>query len=165
MTGDRHGTGSASGYRTPPAVAGSPEEMLARARRSQADAGFSMVLGGEILRCWNGEAEYLVPVTDRLKQNSGFVHGAVIGACADNVCAWAAASLVGEALTANYTLHLLAPALGERLRASATVIRSGRSQSVVRADVHIEDGRESKLVATALATIAHIQSRQEERVS
>jgi len=44
--------------------------------------------------------------------------------------------------------------LGERLRAHGKVIKKGKRQLTVRADVFAEQGDEVKLVATALASIA-----------
>jgi acyl-coenzyme A thioesterase PaaI-like protein len=57
-------------------------------------------------------------------------------------------------LTSSYTIHLVASAKGERLRAKGFVLGSGRRQATVRADVFAETGSESRLVATALASIS-----------
>jgi acyl-coenzyme A thioesterase PaaI-like protein len=60
-------------------------------------------------------------------------------------------------VTSSYTLHFLGPALGERLRAKGRVIRAGKRQVTVQADIFAEEGEDSKLVATALATIARVE--------
>jgi hypothetical protein len=69
-------------------------------------------------------------------------------------CAWAAASLAGDVVTGSYTISFLAPAKGAGLRAKGIVIKPGRRQVIVRADVWSEDDAgEPTLVAVAQATI------------
>jgi uncharacterized protein (TIGR00369 family) len=134
-----------------------PEAALARLRASVMASGFSTILRAEPLKCWQGESELVIPLRDELRQHHGFAHGAVVGAAADNACAWAAASVAGDVVTSSYTPHLLAPALGERLRARGQVIRAGKSQLSVCADVYAESGDETRLVATALAQITKVE--------
>ena len=138
-------------------VEASPNAMLARLKRSVMTSGFSTFLGMEPLRCWSGESELVVPLKPELTQHHGFAHGAVLGAAADNACAWAAASVAGDVVTSSYTLHLIAPAKGERLRAKGQVLKNGRRQLTVRADVYAEGGDDSRLVATALAAITRVE--------
>jgi len=132
---------------------------LEQLRRSVTQSGFSSFLGAEPIKCLDGEAELIIPLKEQLTQHHGFAHGAVVGAAADNACAWAAASLAGDVVTSSYSLHLLAPALGERLRAHGMVIKKGKRQLAVRADVFAEQGDNSKLVATALASIAIVERK------
>jgi uncharacterized protein (TIGR00369 family) len=135
----------------------SPEAMLERLKQSVQKSGFTTMLAAQPLKCWAGESEILLDLRPELTQHHGFAHGGVIGALADNACAWAAASVAGDVVTSSYTLHFLGPALGERLRAKGRVIRAGKRQATVQADVFAEKGGESKLVATALATIARVE--------
>ncbi len=133
----------------------SPEDSLAYMKRiAVAQSGFSNWLAVEPLKVWNGESELLLRVRDEMTQHHGFAHGAIVGLMADNACAWAAASVVGDVVTGSYSLNFLAPATGTTLRAKGTVIKAGKRQVVVRADVWSEGGEHGdKLVATALATI------------
>src|SRR5688500_3692207 len=84
-------------------------------------SGFSTFLSLEPVRCWDGEAEILMTVRPEMTQHHGFAHGAVVGLMADNACAWAASSAVGDVVTGSYTINFLAPAKGERLRSRGTV--------------------------------------------
>jgi uncharacterized protein (TIGR00369 family) len=120
--------------------------------RSIAASPFTAFLGIDLVRCWQGEAELVMPIRTDLTQHRGTVHGGVIGSLADNVCGYAAASLVGAVITSSYTLHLLAPAEGERIRATARTVRAGGRLATVTADLFAERGEESTLVATAIAT-------------
>lgn len=133
-----------------------PEAMLARLKQSVQKSGFTTLLAAQPIRCWQGESEILLELRPELTQHHGFAHGGVIGALADNACAWAAASVAGDVVTSSYTLHFLGPAIGDRLRAKGRVIRTGQRQVTVQADVFVETADETKLVATALATIARV---------
>ncbi|GMN04279.1 PaaI family thioesterase [Erythrobacter sp. MTPC3] len=117
-------------------------------------SGFSSFLALEPVHCWEGEAEIVMQVRPEMTQHHGFAHGAIVGLMADNACAWAASSAVGDVVTGSYTINFLAPAKGATLRSKGTVIKAGRRQVVVRADVWSEDeGAEPALVAVAQATI------------
>lgn len=117
-------------------------------------SGFSRWLGVEPVHVWEGESELALEMRDELTQHHGFAHGAIVGLMADNACAWAAASAAGDVVTGSYTINFLAPAVGERLRAKGSVVRAGRSQVIVRADVFTEsEGTAPKLVAVAQATV------------
>ena len=117
-------------------------------------SGFTRFAGIEPLKVWQGDSELLLTLRDDLTQHHGFAHGAVVGLMADNACAWAAASVAGDVVTASYTINFLAPAKGERLRARGQVVRAGKRQVIVRADVWSEsDGAEPLLAAIAQATV------------
>ncbi|MBV7265439.1 PaaI family thioesterase [Erythrobacter ani] len=117
-------------------------------------SGFSSFLQLEPVRCWEGEAEIVMEVRPEMTQHHGFAHGAIVGLMADNACAWAASSAVGDVVTGSYTINFLAPAKGDRLRSRGSVIKAGRRQVVVRAEVWSESAdEEPTLVAVAQATI------------
>ena len=120
-------------------------------------SGFTAFLGVEPLRVFDGEAELLLAMRPDLTQHHGFAHGAVVGAMADNACAWAASSVVGDVVTGSYTINFLAPAKGTHLRATGKVVRAGQRQAIVRAEVWAEnEGAEPKLCAIAQATIVPV---------
>jgi uncharacterized protein (TIGR00369 family) len=112
-------------------------------------SGFSSWLGVEPTRVWQGISELFLDVRPELTQHHGFAHGAIVGVMADNACAWAAASVAGDVVTGSYTIHFLAPAIGKRLRARGEVVKPGRRQVVVRAEVWSDE----TLCAVATATI------------
>lgn len=135
-----------------------PTLLLDRARLEHviSISSFTSWVGTRVLDLEPGRVKVEIDVRPEMKQHHGFVHGAILGYMADTVCAWAAASVVGDVVTSEYKLNLLAPALGDKLTAVGTVIKAGKRQAVTRADVFaIKDGEE-KIVATALATIARV---------
>ncbi|WOF43211.1 PaaI family thioesterase [Sphingopyxis indica] len=133
----------------------SNEDAVAYMKRVAVDAsGFTAFLGVEPLRCFAGESELLLTLRPDMTQHHGFAHGAIVGLMADNACAWAASSVVGDVVTGSYTINFLAPAQGQRLRAKGVVIKAGKRQAIVRADVWAErDGETPRHCATAQATI------------
>lgn len=117
---------------------------------------FAQLIGFSLTHYSAGSIEMEVVPRKELTQHHGFVHGAVIGFMIDSACAWAAASMVGDVVTSEYKVNMLAPALGEKLICRSDVIKAGKRQVVTRADVFaVRDGKQ-KMVATGLATIARI---------
>lgn len=133
----------------------SPEASIDYMKRvAVAKSGFSNWLQVEPLVVWRGESELLLELRPEMTQHHGFAHGGIVGLMADNACAWAGASVLGDVVTGGYTINFLRPANGERLRAKGSVIKPGKRQAVVRADVFAEaTGEELILVAAAQATI------------
>ncbi|WP_086606822.1 PaaI family thioesterase [Erythrobacter donghaensis] len=133
----------------------SPEESIAYMKTvAVGRSGFSSWLDIEPVRVWEGESELLLVMRPEMTQHHGYAHGAIVGLMADNACAWAGASVAGDVVTGGYTIDFLRPAKGERLRAKGTVVKAGKRQVVVRADVWAEtEGAAPVHVAAAQATI------------
>ena len=133
----------------------SPEDSIAYMKKvAVARSGFSAWLDVEPVRVGEGESELLLVMRPEMTQHHGYAHGAIVGLLADNACAGAGASVAGDVVTGGYTIDFLRPAKGERLRARGTVIKAGKRQVVVRADVWAEsDGEAPVHVAVAQATI------------
>src|SRR4051812_26132929 len=120
---------------------------------------FNAFLDCEILACAKGFAELQVPIRPDLTQHHGFAHGAVVGCVADNACAWAAASVVGDVVTAEYKLNLLAPAIGDKLIGRGRVIKASSRLVTAASDVFAVKGGTERHVATMLATIMPVGKR------
>lgn len=133
----------------------SPEASIEYMKRvAVGRSGFSNWLQVEPVLVWEGESELLLELRPEMTQHHGFAHGGIVGLMADNACAWAGASVLGDVVTGGYTINFLRPARGERLRSKGEVIKPGKRQAVVRAEVFAEtSGEEPVLVAAAQATI------------
>lgn len=139
---------------TRPTFASNDETVAYMKQVAVGRSGFSTFLGVEPVRCWQGESELMLAIRPDMTQHHGFAHGAIVGLMADNACAWAASTMVGDVVTGSYTINFLAPARGTHLRAKGTVVKAGKRQAIVRADVWSEsDGEGAVLVAVAQATI------------
>lgn len=139
----------------PPGLFPSPEAAVAYMKKvAVARSGFSSWLAVEPIKVWEGESELTLTLRPEMTQHHGYAHGAIVGLMADNACAWAGASVAGDVVTGGYTIDFLRPAKGERLRARGQVIKAGKRQVVVRADVWAESDGEAPIhVAAAQATI------------
>ncbi|NVJ97782.1 MAG: PaaI family thioesterase [Alphaproteobacteria bacterium] len=114
---------------------------------------FTLWTGCEVITCENGVAELKMPYRKELTQHHGFIHGGVIGFLSDNVSAWAAASVVGDVVTADYSVKLLSPGVGEAFIARAEVIKANKRLVAVESRVYALKGDEKKLIATGTATV------------
>jgi len=139
----------------PPGLFPSPEAAVAYMKKvAVARSGFSSWLAVEPIKVWEGESELTLTLRPEMTQHHGYAHGAIVGLMADNACAWAGASVAGDVVTGGYTIDFLRPAKCERLRARGQVIKAGKRQVVVRADVWAESDGEAPIhVAAAQATI------------
>lgn len=117
-------------------------------------------MGAQIAAVRPGEVEIVLPYSDKLLQQHGFIHGGVVASIADNACGYAALSLMPKeaaVLTTEFKMNLLAPAKGDRLRAIGRVIRNGRKLVVTLADVFAEEGEARKQVALMTATMMVVE--------
>lgn len=127
--------------------------------------GFMALVGAELSQLARGSCTLEVERRAELLQQNGLFHGGVTAFLVDNATTIAAAASRGQsALTAEYKLNLLSPAVGERLICRARVIKPGRQVAVVAADVFcLTDGVE-KHTATALASIAMLEDKAVPRI-
>jgi uncharacterized protein (TIGR00369 family) len=132
-------------------------ESLRNALNSQ---GFMQLVGAVVTSVKPGEVELALDRRPEVLQHNGFFHGGVIAFLVDNATTAAAGTLVDRearlVLTAEYKLNFVAPAAGDRLTCRATVLKPGKSLTVVEAKVFCRTKGEEKLTAVALATIAAI---------
>ena len=122
---------------------------------------FAQLVGATLTRYGGGEVELAVPLSPQITQHHGFAHGAIVGFMADSACAWAAASVAGDVVTAEYKLNLIAPATGSGLVGRGYVIKASGRQVICRADVFSVGANGSeRMVATALATIMKFKAER-----
>jgi uncharacterized protein (TIGR00369 family) len=136
-----------------------------RIRDSVGRQGFMAHVGAKLSELARGSCTLEVERRPELLQQNGLFHGGVTAFLVDNATTIAAAASRGQpALTAEYKLNLLSPAIGERLICRARVIKPGRQVAVVAADVFcVTDGVE-KHTATALASIAIVEDKMAARI-
>jgi uncharacterized protein (TIGR00369 family) len=118
-------------------------------------------LGFDITNVALGRFEITQPFRRELSFREGTFQAGPIGTIADMAAACAGATMLPDgwaASTVDYTLKLLAPAVGEKVIARGRVLKSGRTLSVAAADVFAVLNGEETLCATALATIRNYES-------
>lgn len=131
-------------------------EREARVRDSFAKQTIMTTIGAEVLTVRPGEVEIVLPFSNRVLQQHGFVHAGAVATIADSACGYAALSLMprdAAVLTTEFKINLLAPAKGDRLRAVGRVIRNGKTLVITLGEVFAETGGASKQVAMITATM------------
>ena len=98
-----------------------------------------------------------MPVSDAVSQQDGFVHAGAISSLVDSACGYAALTLMpadSRVLAVEFKINFVAPAIGERIRATGGVIKSGRTITLCHGEAHaITPSGEEKLVAVMQATM------------
>jgi len=134
-------------------------DVEARIRRSFARQGYMTVIGAELVHVAAGEVDIVLPFSEGLTQQDGYIHAGVVAGATDSACGYAALTMMeanAEVLTVEFKINLLAPAAGERLVARGRVLRSGRTLTVCRGDAVMMSDGEEKHVATLTATLMAI---------
>jgi uncharacterized protein (TIGR00369 family) len=119
------------------------------------------LIGGELSRVEPGVVEISLTYRSDLTQQHGYVHAGIITTIADSACGYAAYTLMppgSDVLAVEFKVNLLRPAKGETFVARAEVIKSGRTLTVVRADVHaLSSGDKRELVAIMQGTMMRLE--------
>jgi uncharacterized protein (TIGR00369 family) len=136
-----------------------PKEHLEFAQSRMKLSKFSVLVGFEVERLYEGGAVLTMTVEDQHRQIHNVVHGGVIAALADTAGAIAAytASPVGvELVTIELKINYLLPIAEGKVEAEGKVLRAGRNFIVVECEVRNE---KSELAAKALMTFGAAGSR------
>jgi len=132
------------------------DDIEARVRDSFARQTIMTTLGAEVSAVRAGEVEIVLPFSDRVLQQHGFIHAGAVATIADSACGYAALTVMpreAAVLTTEFKINLMSPAKGERLRAVGRVIRGGRKLVITLGEVFAEQGGISKQVALITATM------------
>jgi uncharacterized protein (TIGR00369 family) len=132
-------------------------DVEARVRASFGRQAMLGTLGAEMAEVAPGRVVLEMPADPRFTQQFGYTHAGAVTTLVDTACGYAALTCMAadrEVLTVDFTTNFLAPAAGARFRATATVLRAGRTIVVTRGEVHALDGAGSaRLVAAMQATM------------
>jgi uncharacterized protein (TIGR00369 family) len=134
----------------------------ARVRASFARQRAMHTIGARIVRVEPGEVELTLPFRDDLTQQHGFLHAGIITTLVDSACGYAALSLMDNesaVLSVEYKVNLLAPAIGDRVRAVGRVIKPGRTLLVCTGDVIAVAGDRETHVSAMQATMMAVRGR------
>jgi uncharacterized protein (TIGR00369 family) len=140
-------------------VSPAPQELAdidRRIRDSFARQSIMRTIGAEVLGVRPGEVEIVLPFSDRILQQHGFIHGGAVATIADSAVGYAALSVMprdAAVLTTEFKINLLSPAKGDRLRAIGRVVRPGKTLVVTLGEVFAETNGTSKQVAMITATM------------
>ncbi|HEV8426799.1 MAG TPA: PaaI family thioesterase [Pyrinomonadaceae bacterium] len=115
------------------------------------------LIGAELSRVEPGIVEITLPYRADLTQQHGYLHAGIVATIADSACGYAAYSLMppnSEVLSVEFKVNLLRPAKGEMFLAVAEVVKSGKTLTVVSADVFgVDHEGKRELIAMMLGTM------------
>jgi uncharacterized protein (TIGR00369 family) len=134
-------------------------EKEAEVRQSFAQQGLMRAIGAEMTDLGPGRCTIELAYSERIAQQHGFFHGGIVGTIADTAGGYAALTLMpagDDVLSAGYTINFLRPAAGERLIATGSVLRAGRTLSVVRVDVRVDSPTGQTLCAALQQTVSRV---------
>jgi uncharacterized protein (TIGR00369 family) len=130
-------------------------------RRLNETSAFNRWCDMEIEVADAGRAEISIRWRPELAQYSGFAHAGVVGALIDTACGCAAATMVGtDLLASHYSVNFLRPAIGERFRAVARVVKPGRSQIFTACEIYATAHGKESLVATGETILVVVSDDQ-----
>ena len=127
-----------------------------RVRATFSHQEFMNTLGATLVRVVPGEVEIRLPCRADLTQHTGVIHAGVVTAIVDTACAGAAATMMDtdrDVVSVEFKLNLMAPAVGDYLRAIGRVVRAGRTLTVCSGEVWAVSGNEARVVALMQATM------------
>ena len=138
----------------------SPEAWLAWGSQILQSQAFSVLLGTKLSALDRGSCELSLSLTAQHLQQHGFAHGGVVSYLADNALTYAGGTALGSnALTLEFKINYVRPAVGEMLVARAHAEATGKTQSVCRCNVYAVKDGEEKLCAVAQGTIVPASSK------
>ncbi len=111
-----------------------------------------------------GRAVIELPFSPALTQQHGFLHAGMIATALDSACGYAAFTLMPHGagiLTIEYTINLVAPGQGQLFRMEGTVVKPGRTITVVEGRAFAIDEGRDKLIATMTATEMTVTGRDD----
>lgn len=127
-----------------------------RVRTSFAKQAAMSLIGAELVSVKSGEVVLALAHRPALTQQHGYLHAGVVTTLLDSAAGYAALTTMPEGkevVSVEFKVNMLAPAVGERLRAVGQVRRAGKTLTVVTAEAFaLQDGQE-KLVALMQATM------------
>ena len=123
---------------------------------SMAAQTMMQTLGARLAHVGDGEATIEAPILPGSRQQQGAGAGALTFALGDTAAGYAALSKLSldyEVLTSELKINFLAPAVGELFRAEGKVVKAGRRQIIVTAEVYAITGEERQLIAVLQGTM------------
>ena len=131
-------------------------DVVASIRASFNGQGLMTLLGAHLTDIHPGRVHIALAHRPEVSQQHGFFHAGAIGAIADSAGAYAATTLLAprtELVAVEYKINFVAPAVGQRVEAVGTVLKSGRTLSITRLEVFSVDELQRKLAAVGQQTL------------
>jgi len=116
-----------------------PEQLNARVRSNFDAQVFMRTLGADLSVVEPGRVVIMLPFSESITQQDGFVHAGALATIADSACGYSALTMMlpsDRVLSIEFKVNMLKPAVGDLFRAEARVLRVGKTISVCEASVY-----------------------------
>jgi uncharacterized protein (TIGR00369 family) len=136
----------------------------ARVRESFARQGAMRLIGAGITEVAPGYCAIAIVPRPDLTQQHGYVHAGILATLVDTAGGYAGYSLFPDdssVLTVEFKLNLLAPAQGDEIVAEGFVVKSGRTLTITRGEVHAVRQGARTLVAIMQQTLMTMDGRRD----
>lgn len=133
--------------------------MQSRIHNSFSNQTMMKTLGAELEHVAEGVVIIAAPLLPGSLQQQGAAHAALTFAIGDSAAGYAALTMLPkdrEVVTAEMKINLLAPGIGDKLRATGKVVKAGRTLVVVTAEVHALQNGEETLIALLQGTMVPV---------
>lgn len=160
-TRDRRGDG-ASGSGGAPAIF----DPLDRVRQSFSRQGAMALVGARVVDVRPGYCALALAPRPEISQQHGYVHAGILATLVDSAGGYAGYTMFPDAssvLTVEFKLNLLAPAQGDEIVAEGFVVKSGRTLTITRGEVHAVQAGERRLVAIMQQTLMTMHGKADGR--
>lgn len=128
--------------------------MIEASKDSFNKQGFMQTLGAKLVAIETGVVKLECLFDEKLTQQHGYFHAGVLTSLADVACGYAAHSMMpkgSNVLSVEFKTNFIRPAKAEKIIATGTVVRSGKTLTFCEAKV--TDGTEQTIFATMQATM------------
>ncbi len=115
---------------------------------------FMKTLGAQIVHVEEGKVVIGCSKNEGLTQQNGFFHAGVLTSIADSACGYAALSVMPEnadVLSVEFKVNLLRPATADKIIATGTVLKNGRT--LVVCEGVVTDESEKTVYAKMIGTM------------
>lgn len=119
---------------------------------------FMKTLGAKIESIEEGKVIISCEKNEGLTQQHGFFHAGVLTSIVDSACGYAALSVMpkdAEVLSVEFKVNLLRPAVSDKIIATGTVLKNGRT--LVVSEGVVTDKSEQTIFAKMIATMIVIK--------
>ena len=137
-----------------------------RIRDSFARQGAMALIGARLEALRPGYCALTLTPRPETSQQHGYVHAGILATLVDSAGGYAGYTLFpadSSVLTVEFKLNLLAPAEGDRIIAEGFVVKSGRTLTITRGEVHAERNGERTLVAIMQQTLMTMRGKSDAR--
>jgi uncharacterized protein (TIGR00369 family) len=138
---------------------------LERVRASFARQGAMALIGARIVDVRPGYCALALTPRPETSQQHGYVHAGILATLVDSAGGYAGFTLFPDdssVLTVEFKLNLLAPGQGDEIVAEGFVVKSGRTLTITRGEVHAVRGGERKLVAIMQQTLMTMHGKRDD---